>query len=57
MPDKCILCGVRFADVNADRLDDMLCVSLNGDVYVSINTGWSDIFTGPLLWKLNEGSL
>ncbi len=57
MPDKCIPRGVRFADVNADGLDDMLCVSPNGDVYVSINTGRSDIFTGPLLWKSNEGSL
>jgi hypothetical protein len=56
MPDHCIARGVRFADVNADGLDDMLCISPNGDTHVSINNG-DNTFTGPTLWKSNEGAL
>ncbi len=55
IPDKCIARGVRFADVNADGLDDMLCISPNGDVYVSINNKGGGSFTGPQLWKTTEG--
>ena len=55
LADKCIARGVRFADVNADGLDDMVCISPNGDAYVSINNGRYQ-FAGPKLWRSNVGA-
>ncbi|KAK3986531.1 killer toxin subunits alpha beta [Cladorrhinum sp. PSN332] len=52
----CIFRGIRFADVNGDGLDDMLCVWPDGDTHVSINKG-NYTFAGPRLWKKNVGVL
>lgn len=37
-----------------DGLDDMVCIAVNGDAYVSINRGNYE-FTYEGLWKTNEG--
>ncbi|KAG9255973.1 uncharacterized protein F5Z01DRAFT_531189 [Emericellopsis atlantica] len=38
----CIPRGLRFADVDGDGLDDIVCVSPTGDLHVSRNTGDGD---------------
>ncbi|KAL2202779.1 hypothetical protein CC79DRAFT_1344773 [Sarocladium strictum] len=35
----CIPRGVRWVDMNADGLDDLVCIAPNGDISVSINNG------------------
>ncbi|RMZ77642.1 hypothetical protein DV738_g4290, partial [Chaetothyriales sp. CBS 135597] len=56
LKDACIARGVRWVDVNADGLDDMVCIAVNGDAFVSINQGQYK-FSSPTLWKSNEGSV
>lgn len=38
----CIPRGLYFIDMNADGLDDAVCISPNGDLYLSINEGNGD---------------
>lgn len=52
--DRCVPGGVRFADVNADGLDDLICILPNGDARVSISRG-GGAFSGPSTWKTNVG--
>lgn len=42
----CIPRGVNFIDINADGLDDFVCIGPGGDAYASINQGDGDIGTG-----------
>lgn len=40
--DTKVLCrrrGIRWGDVNGDGLDDFICIGLEGNMYVAINTG------------------
>ncbi|KAF7589874.1 hypothetical protein BBP40_003586 [Aspergillus hancockii] len=37
--DGCLAKGVRWGDVNNDGLDDFICISREGHMYVSINEG------------------
>ncbi|KAH6856359.1 hypothetical protein B0I37DRAFT_402917 [Chaetomium sp. MPI-CAGE-AT-0009] len=60
VPDGCIARGVRWADVNGDGVDDMLCISPNGDIFASVaqvsangDIDWAS--TPPALWKATEG--
>ncbi|KAJ2987290.1 hypothetical protein NUW58_g4590 [Xylaria curta] len=58
--DNCIPRGVRFIDINADGLDDFVCIAPNGDAYASINEGNGNANTPPKfhsigLWKANVG--
>lgn len=54
--------SARFADINADGLDDFLCISSSGDLEASLNTGGSTpvfeyagtIGSGPDYWT-SEG--
>ncbi|KAK1755378.1 hypothetical protein QBC47DRAFT_300196, partial [Echria macrotheca] len=61
VPDGCIRRGVRWHDTNADGRDDMLCVSPNGDTYVTHNLALDSPMPPPVpmvfsgLWKRNEG--
>ncbi|KAK4222286.1 SGNH hydrolase-type esterase domain-containing protein [Podospora fimiseda] len=52
--DKCIFRGIRFADINGDGLDDLLCIATNGDTFASINKG-DYKFSAPRIWKNNVG--
>ncbi|KAK4220604.1 SGNH hydrolase-type esterase domain-containing protein [Podospora fimiseda] len=52
--DKCVFRGIRFADINGDGLDDLLCIAANGDTFASINKG-NYSFSSPRLWKANVG--
>ncbi|KAI1295187.1 hypothetical protein F5Y03DRAFT_399325 [Xylaria venustula] len=36
---KCLTRGIRWGDVNGDGLDDFICISPQGNMYVSINQG------------------
>ncbi|GIK05073.1 hypothetical protein Aspvir_009172 [Aspergillus viridinutans] len=42
----CIPRGVNFIDINADGLDDFVCIGPGGDAYPSINQGDGDIGSG-----------
>ncbi|KAM0542975.1 hypothetical protein ACHAPJ_012532 [Fusarium lateritium] len=55
MSDACKGRGVRFVDVNADGLDDMVCIGQNGDAFVSINQGKYSFKWMSDIWKKNEG--
>ncbi|KAL2782461.1 hypothetical protein BJX66DRAFT_345814 [Aspergillus keveii] len=37
--DDCIHAGVNFIDINADGLDDFVCIAKDGTAYASINQG------------------
>ncbi|KAL5362439.1 hypothetical protein BJX96DRAFT_177152 [Aspergillus floccosus] len=37
--DNCIQPGVNFIDINADGLDDFVCIAKDGTAYASINQG------------------
>ncbi|KAH8900842.1 hypothetical protein GQ53DRAFT_863585 [Thozetella sp. PMI_491] len=63
LSDGCIARGVRWVYVNefyvnklslAGGLDDMICISPNGDTYVTLNKG-SYTFASGGLWKKSEG--
>ncbi|QKX60476.1 uncharacterized protein TRUGW13939_07621 [Talaromyces rugulosus] len=43
----CIPEGVNFVDINADGLDDMVCIGPMGDAYVAINQGNGDSNNPP----------
>lgn len=42
----CIPRGLHFIDMNADGLDDLVCIHPNGDLYLSINKGDGDRAAG-----------
>ncbi|SPN96523.1 related to acetylxylan esterase [Cephalotrichum gorgonifer] len=39
IPDSCKTRGIRWGDVNGDGLDDFICISPAGEMYVTINRG------------------
>ncbi|KAL3431446.1 hypothetical protein BDV09DRAFT_188416 [Aspergillus tetrazonus] len=54
--DNCNPAGVNFIDINADGLDDFVCIAKDGTAYASINTGEDPprfVYKG--LWKSREG--
>ncbi|KAK6069383.1 killer toxin subunits alpha beta [Seiridium cupressi] len=56
----CIPRGVHFIDMNADGLDDLVCIAPNGDAYLSVNQGDGTATNPPSfkymgLIKSNEG--
>ncbi|KAK5655613.1 hypothetical protein OQA88_5544 [Cercophora sp. LCS_1] len=59
--DQCIKRGIRWADINDDGMDDMLCIAPDGSVFATINNGIIDEDAGNLtttyagLWKSIEG--
>ncbi|KAK6065946.1 esterase family protein [Seiridium cupressi] len=57
--DVCIARGIRFADMNGDGYDDFICNDYDGNLYVSIRTGFSDVpeFTRlSTVYKTTEGA-
>ncbi|PKK43057.1 hypothetical protein CI102_13335 [Trichoderma harzianum] len=55
VPDACIAKGVRFVDINADGLDDMICVAVDGTAYAMINNGNRGFTNSGEVWKASEG--
>ncbi|GKU09908.1 unnamed protein product [Fusarium langsethiae] len=55
---SCSNAHIRWGDVNADGLDDFICVQANGELYVSINKGGSPpTFQNVGLYKKQEMGL